>query len=539
MKARDIFTKVLSKVPNTNTFDLSHDHKSSINFGELVPMLCMEALPGDYFKIKSHMMLRLAPLVAPIMHSIDVYTHYWYVPNRILWDNWEKFITGGETGEDEPVFPTYPLRMVKDDINQSSINQRLADYLGIPLQDPEITSAGVPVEVNAFPFAAYQAIWAEWYRDQNMIPLGDEDDFYKLDDGTQIEEGTFQLWQMRRRAWEHDYFTACLPWAQRGESVALPSPTNLVTDNVVVDFNVVRRSDGAFSAAKTFSELEMANGQVIAPGTPDPPRGLRPGQIPVSESTLGQRTTISELRTAIKLQEYLEKNARSGARYVEWLKSIFGVTASDSRLQRPEYIGGGKQKIVISEVLQTSETTSESPQGNYAGHGFATGATKTARKYCEEHGTILGIVSIRPRSSYAQMTDRFWWKNNKFDFYTPQFAHIGEQEVFNKEVQLNKDYATWGNQTFGYIPRYSEYRFAQSKVTGEMRNQLDWWNLSRKFSYKPEERPALNREFIEMNPDDFNRVFSDMNNDYDKVYIHTFFNVIVKRRVSKFGTPHL
>lgn len=539
-KSNQIFTHVRSRVPNTNTFDLSHDLKTSLNFGALTPVFLEECIPGDRWKIKSHTMLRFAPLVAPVMASVNVFTHYWFVPYRIMWDNWEKFITGGETGDDMPAFPTINFLLTPMLEEQN----RLADYFGLKSDSASLTS-----EYNAMPFCAYQMIWYHWYRDENLQQSVVEEDLQLLDG----VNDTFDFTTLRYRAWEHDYFTSALPFAQRGEQVMLPDPDFSVDTTISYDFDstvgwsVLRDPEGNLVSGNTGSSNKLlgisassnlSHGSVDSNSifTPSAAINLDNSNKLVADSQVNMgdsaRVSITELRTAIKLQEYLEKNARGGARYVEWLKNIFGVKSSDARLQLPEYIGGGKQSVVISEVLQTSETTEQSPQANMSGHGVSTGQSKRTNYYCEEHGLIIGIVSVLPRSSYANGIKRLFKKTDKFDYYLPQFAHIGEQELYNYEL-FNSGVDGKNNDVFGYMPRYIEYRFSQSRVTGEMRNELDFWNMARKFS----NRPQLNEEFITMNPTEVSRVFADENDDYDKLYMHMFFQVKVDRRIARYGTP--
>lgn len=540
MSSKKIFTHVRSRVPNTNRFDLSHDLKTSLNFGKLTPIFLEECIPGDRWKIKSHSMLRFAPLVAPVMASVNVFTHFWFVPYRIMWDNWEKFITGGTSGEEEPSFPRLEVQISTDGDNE------LLDYFGVVADRASMTQ-----EINAMPFKAYQMIWYHWYRDENLQDMLDDSSYFtdSLYDGVQDIDATSTFLEIRNRAWEHDYFTSALPFAQRGEQVMLPEPDFSVDTTISYDFDsttgfsVIRNPDGTL-ASDDFGEYlgvtptgNFGQGYNID-GTLDFTNALNLDNsnklLADSQVTMGDsaRVSITELRTAIKLQEYLEKNARGGARYVEWLKNIFGVKSSDARLQLPEYIGGGKQSVVISEVLQTSETTEGSPQANMAGHGVSTGQSKRTNYFCEEHGMIVGIMSVMPRSSYATGLKRIFRKFDKFDYYLPQFAHIGEQELYNFEI-FNSNHDGENYDTFGYMPRYIEYRFSQSRVTGEMRRELDFWNMARKFS----ERPYLNGAFIEMNEREVSRVFADENDDYDKLYAHIFFQVSADRRIARYGTP--
>lgn len=498
--ARNLFNTVLAKRPKSNVFDLSHDVKLSFDMGQLVPIMCMEAVPGDKFNVSNESMLRFAPLIAPIMHKVDVYTHTFFVPNRILWSGWEDFITGGRDGNAAPAFPVF---------NRTVTPSSLADYLGLPL-------ASSNIQVSGLPFAAYQCIYNEYYRDQNLIaPVP-----FELVDGLN-PTGSFGT--IRNRAWQHDYFTSALPWAQRGDAVNLP----LISENA--DIEVLRNNANTandFSAegvVGTDPAVAFAHNRLSDNSSISPDRLYIDG-----EDIQTQATTINDLRRAFRLQEWLEKNARGGARYIESILSHFGVRSSDARLQRPEYLGGSKQPMVISEVLQTSES-SATAQGNMSGHGISVGAGRSFSYRCEEHGYVMTIMSVMPKTAYQQGIPRHFLKTDKLMYYWPSFAHLGEQEILNKELYVGFDAAD--NETFGYTPRYSEYKYMDSRVAGEFRNELSYWHMGRIFS----SRPNLNENFVTADPT--TRVFAVIEESNNKIYAHVYHKIKAIRPMPKYGTP--
>ena len=353
--AKNLFNTIKLTNPKSNAFDLTHDVKLSLNMGELIPIMCTEAVPGDKFKISGEALVRLAPLISPMMHRLDVSIHYFFVPNRILWDNWEKWIVNKDNNEGRP----HPYILYNDVIS----DERLSDYLGLPKM-----TTGDPIKVNAFPYAAYQCIYNEYYRDQNLIPEVD----FKLIDGDNTN--AFDFFTMRKRAWEHDYFTSCLPWAQKGEAVDVP-----ISGEVSLKEDWASKIDMEFPPNfQSEDGTIIGNGQYPIQttqfGSQDPGismTGTSQYAAYDPKNTLevkNSETTINDLRRAYRLQEWLEKNARAGTRYVENILAHFGVKSSDARLQRPEYITGIKSPVVISEVLSTSGSQ-ELPQGNMAGHG--------------------------------------------------------------------------------------------------------------------------------------------------------------------------
>lgn len=528
MAKNDIFTKVQVQNVKSNVFDLSHDVKLSLNMGELIPINVMECIPGDKFNISTESLLRFAPLVAPVMHKINVFTHYFFVPNRLLWPNWEKFITGNNGLESAPPSPPTLTNL------QISPGD-LADYMGLPVTEDAsgtIIEGGITDRVSALPFAAYQKIYDDYYRDQNL----EASTWNPLLDGDNPNQA--QWINKRKRAWEHDYFTSSLPFAQKGEAVTIP-----LIGEAPVEFShnpdntggLWRNADPTGSAPITAGTMganvgvgNTATARFTA--SPSPNAAYDPNGTLSADLSQASSATINDLRRAFRLQEWLEKMARGGSRYIEQIAMHFGVKSSDARLQRPQFLGGHKQPVIISEVLQTSESGESSPQGTMAGHALSASSGKGISYSCEEHGYIIGIMSIMPKTAYQQGIPKHFSRRSYLDYAWPTFAHIGEQEVLNKEIYYAND--TKNDETFGYIPRYSEYRYLDSRVAGEFRTSLAFWHLGRIFN----NRPNLNAEFIKCDPD--TRIFAVETEGYDQhIWAHVYNKVRAVRKLPKYGTP--
>jgi hypothetical protein len=517
---KNLFNSVKMTKPKKNSFDLSHDVKLTTKMGQLTPIMVQECVPGDQFRLSCESLIRFAPLVSPVMHRMDVTMHYFFVPNRILWSNWEKFITDANSGL---VAPYIPSEFFEDDVSAPNLSNnayKLADYLGVPKPANGSTSTNI----SAFPFAAYQAIYNEYYRDQNLVSEID----YKLTDGN-VYNGWARIREIaniRNRAWEHDYFTSCLPFAQKGAAVDIPLGEVELIDAPYNDMLVRDRTDGSLAVAGDLTT--DASGVMQAKLTAGPSANDDAVIDPNGNYVVGS-TTINELRRAFRLQEWLEKNARGGTRYIENILAHFGVRSSDKRLQRPEYITGVKTPVLISEVLNTTGIDGELPQGNMAGHGISVGTGNYGNYYCEEHGWIIGIMSVMPKTAYQQGIPRHFLKADPLDYFWPSFAHIGEQAVQNKEVYA---FTSTGNDTFGYVPRYAEYKFNQSRVAGDFKSTLDFWHLGRIFATQP----TLSQEFIECVPEDAERIFA-VQDETDNLYCHVYNKVNALRPMPKFGNP--
>ena len=509
MAKPNLFNSVQVSKPKKNVFDLSHDVKMSAKMGQLTPVLVQECVPGDSFQIGCDSLIRFAPLLAPVMHRIDVSVHYFFVPNRILWDNWEKFIVDANTQHVLPNITVYNQNVL------TAAQRKFLDYMGVPPNN-----SGSSVDINALPIAAYQAIYNEYYRDQNLVPPID----YKLNDGQLPGPDYVKFLNLRNRAWEHDYFTSALPFAQKGAAVDIP--LGEINGNAEVKIN---------SALGT-TLLGNPYNPIVDPGATS---------VVAAEQLFAETdgldispTTINDLRRAFRLQEWLEKNARGGTRYIENILMHFGVKSSDARLQRPEYITGIKTPVIISEVLNTAGTfepgdpdVPASPAtGSMAGHGVAVSTGKYGNYFCEEHGYIIGIMSVMPKTAYQQGIPKTYLKNDPLDFFWPSFAHIGEQPVVNNELFA---YSATGNETFGYVPRYAEYKFNPSRVAGDFRTTLNYWHLGRIFA----NQPALNQTFVECTPAQVNRIFAVTDEEQDTLYCQVYNKIRAVRPMPKFGTP--
>lgn len=512
-----LFKNIQISAPKLNKFDLSHERKMSMKMADLVPVLVQDVIPGEKWRVNSEVFARLAPIIFPMMHRCNVTTHYFFVPNRLLWNEWEDFITGGEDGMALPGFPKIRL----DGLTYNwTMPGSLFDYLGVP----ELTAPPTnPQLISALPFRAYQMIYNEYYRDQNVtekIP-------FSLGGGDVTDSDFAALVSMRKRAWEKDYFTSALPFAQRGPEVKMP-----IEGEATVGYKPItdiRKADGTYLAG-TLQSSAAGELEIGAPGLGPVGRIENIENVQMDNAT----TTINDLRIAVKLQEWFEKAARGGSRYIEQMLVFFGVRSSDARLQRPEYLGGGQQPLVISEVLSTFQAPDDTglPQGNMSGRGIVVGKTNGFSRTFEEHGIIIGLISVLPKPAYQQGLPRFFKKFDKFAFYWKEFANIGEQEVKNEELYWTGDTAQ-NEGTFGYQSRYAEYKYCPSTVHGEFKTSMAYAHMGRIFTSPP----ALNTAFIQADPTD--RIYSVTDASSAQLYCQIYNRVSALRPMPYFGTPTL
>jgi len=449
-------------------FNLSNTQLLSCDMGQLVPCGLMEVLPGDTVQHVSSVLARCMPLQTPPMHRVNLKVHHWYVPHRILWEDFEDFITGGPDGMDASVFPTIDVANVAA--------KSLADYLGVPV--------GMTGAVSALPFRAYAKIFNEWYRDQDLVTA------LALSEASGDDNTTSTA--LANVAWEKDYFTSARPWEQKGPAVTLPlgttAPVELVPSGTSTNAMIIRNrtNDNATTGALSADALGWltagGNGMTLDPN----------GRL---QTDLASATAIdiNTVREAFALQRYQEARARYGSRYTEYL-AYLGVRSSDARLQRPEYLGGGKQTLSFSEVLQTGSTTADvNGVGQLYGHGIAAMRSNRYRKFFEEHGYILSLVSVLPETMYPQGIFRTWNRRVKEDFWQRELQHIGQQPVLMKEVYA---LGAGPDTVFGYQDRYDEYRYAESRVHAEFLSTLNDWHFARLLAGQP----TLNSSFVQSDP---------------------------------------
>lgn len=470
---RASFQSVGALMPGRSAFDLSYEKKFTCDMAQLIPVMCDEVVPGDLFKIGNQAIIRFQPLVAPILHEINMYVHYFFVLYRILWEDWETFISGGITGDESPSIPEWEPT--------NTAEGSLWDFCGFPTGiDPD---GAYPID---FPRRAYNLIWNEYFRDESLqteVALTNE--------------------SILNRDWEKDRFTSALTAQQRGTAPALPiSGSTSAVWTTAPDVGGID-SHGNFN---TLSMSAIAGNANIASWTRNPTTYLLAATLRNELTDLNNNTVdlstattfdIADLRLAFQIQKWMERNNRAGARYTEFLRAHFGVSPRDERLQRPEYIGGSKSPIIISEVLQTSSTDATTPQGNLVGHGITLSEAFCGKYHATEFGLIMGIMSVMPRTAYSQGINRQWLRKTKYDFYFPEFAHLSEQAVENAEICATSSSAH-NTTIFGYQGRYDEMRTKESMICSEMRTTFDYWHLGREFNIASP--PALNASFVSCNP---------------------------------------
>lgn len=570
MKKGLLFRTVKAPRIKRNAFDLSHTLLTSCDMGKLVPVLCQEVVPGDTFSINSSFFVRFQPLIAPVMHNINVYFHSFFVPTRIIWDDFEEFIGWSDSDTaGRPVVPYFTYKDLFQAYGSLTAAQKglgvntLNDYFGLPLPDSG-SSSGSDYHICSLPFRAYQLIWNEYYRDEN---LQDEFEFSRSSGREYFAPpepaNLMELFTLRNRCWQKDYFTSALPWLQKGDPVELlPDQSYNAISTVSVTGDGLRASGQLPSQDEGTGNLSYGNPTVWADyqgnasilasrsdgdGTVDDPTvrrtvslGVDADKIHVDTAveTIGTGITINALRRASKLQEWKELMLRGGNRFIEIILSHFGVVSDDARLQRPEYLGGMKVPVLMQEVLQTSET-SNSPQGNPSGKGVAGGRSSKWKRHFKEHGYVITIMSVMPQSAYEGGLAKMWTRFDNLDYYWPKFANLGEQEITKKELFFypNANQPTV-DEVFGYTPRYAEYKFMNDRFCGDFRDSLSFWHLGRFFGGN--QAPDLNEDFVTCKPR--TDIFAVQDDNYRNT-AHLLFqirhNIKAFRPMPKYGTPRL
>ena len=525
---------------------LSYHNNLNCDMGYLIPCYKQEVVPGDEFKVSADTVVRLMPMLAPVYGEMNLWIHFFFVPNRLLWSNFEDFVTNGlENGTTTAVHP-YVVGGAYNATNWQIGD--LTDYLSCV--GDGTTNSVEGKHINALPFRAYVKIYNDWYRNEFL----DSEVAMSTSDG---QDTTTSLGLLKRN-WKRDYFTSGLPFRQLGSPVALPLGTSApvsvygngkgiglegrdgtdVTHEglIAATSNAIHRNTDAYGRDIGYSAGGGSSSSVqsVMGLTTDATKSGVVGLVDLSSATAA---TINDLRTAFQLQRIMERKARSGNRYVEYIASSFGVRSPDARLQRAEFLGGGRAPIMVSEVLQTSAATSTSPLGQFAGHGFGASRTFAFNKAFTEHGWILGILSVMPKPSYFQGIPRDMIKETWTDYYQPELAHLGEQAVYKEEIfSVAAASDTDARQPLCYQPMYQHMRSRPAEVHGDFRGNLNYWTLSRKFA----SRPAFNSGFVDCDASGIQaNIFAAGALAVRPVLVEMQFNVKAIRPLPKHGNPGL
>lgn len=571
MANNSIFASVPLEKVRKSRFDLAHEVKLTTQMGKLTPILCKEVVPGDSVRLSTQGFIRTAPLVSPVYHRIDSYIHHFFVPTRILVEGhgedniWQKFITGGKDGNDTTVLPYFTIADVfnaasmydtQDQYVQVVGPSSIWAYMGLPpltqigyplAADIEGDVAGGTQKISLLPFAALSRIVVDYFLDENYISDELAESQPPLHEGqylvaTPADKAFLLNWVMGwkvgatfeygtyRRAYEKDYFTSALSSPQRGGDVLIPMESTKIN---YLDQSMLKKSDGTNVGATTaIGDYSGAgNGlETMDNGTPV--------RIENIESIVNSTITINDLRTAIVVQRWLENNARAGYKYNEQILSHFGVSVPDYRLDRAEYLGGGKSPVQIGEVLATATSVDAEdqtlPQGNMAGRGISYQESNAFTYRCQEHGYIISIYSAIPRTGYFQGLDRMWTRTDKFDYLWPEFANLGEQAINSNELYWDISGASGFDNIFGYTQRYAEYKYAMDRVCGDFVSTLAHWTLVRTFDDTMIAGENSN-DFIQVDPAEQTRIFAVETGD--NLWCHFRHDLSVIRPLPYYSVP--
>lgn len=499
-----------------NKFNLSHKVNFSCDQGELIPISAIEVLPGDIFRHGTSLLIRLSPMLAPVFTQLNCTLFQFFVPNRLVWEDWEDFITGGEDGEDASVHPTIKFA-------SGVAVGSLADYLGIT---PGVNNPGGTDGISALPFRAYAKIYNDWIRDQDLqAEIG-----LSLASGVDTTTNT----ALQFINWQKDYFTSARPFEQKGPQITIPigdqAPVRGIgytqTANAFGTPSAAVRETGG--ASTTYPQWQNFDGTGVWIGATD--GTTAPNVSPEIYADLAAVTGIpvTELRLALSLQRFEEISARYGSRYVEYILSRFGVKSSDARMQRSELLSRSKQVVQISEVLATAEGA-DTEVGDLKGHGIAGMRGNRYVRHFEEHGFVITLLAVQPTTLYPQGIHRSWLRRDKYDYFQQETQHVGQQEIYNSEIYAG---AASPMGTWGWQDRFDDYRRFFSRVAGEFRTtSLDFWHQGRIFSSEP----ALDANFVRSNPTD--RIFAVPSED--NLYITATQSLIARRVMSAVGTSFI